>query len=269
MTHQLGTRVRRNPIAVFVLMLVLVGGLYAATASGAKPPPKKSAKAPAKKGQTVAAAGSRGPAGPAGPRGAAGPAGPIGSAGAIGAAGPAGPAGPTGSAGPAGPAGPGGTGPAGPAGPAGPTGAAGAAGPAGPAGHDGNGAVQIRASASGAVTAPHGANTSVPLSGGSWTQGAGDLDLVVGSVTLQTPATCTGSFGNALVINVDGAATTFAIAPTAPASSTVTMPIAVAGIMEPGSSANHSVTASLANTCTKSGEDYTVTGVKLDVVKFS
>jgi FtsP/CotA-like multicopper oxidase with cupredoxin domain len=129
--------------------------------------------------------------------------------------------------------------------------------------------VQIRATGNGSVAAPHGASTSVPLSGASWTQAAGDLDLVVGSVTLQTPATCTGSFGNALVINVDGNATTFAIAPTAPASSTVTMPIAVAGIMEPGASASHSVTASLANSCTKAGEDYTVSNVKLDVVKFS
>jgi hypothetical protein len=129
--------------------------------------------------------------------------------------------------------------------------------------------VQIRAAGSGAVTAPHGASTSVPLSGATWTQGSSDVDLLVGSVTMQTPATCTGSFGNALVINVDGTATTFAIAPTAPASSTVTVPVVVAGIMEPGSSSSHTATASLANTCTKSGEDYTVTNVKLDVVKFS
>jgi hypothetical protein len=129
--------------------------------------------------------------------------------------------------------------------------------------------VQIRATASGSVVAPHGASTSVPLSGGSWTQAANDLDLVVGSVTLQTPATCTGSFGNALIVNVDGNATTFAIAPTTPASSTVTMPIAVSGVMEPGASTSHSVTASLANSCTKAGEDYTVSNVKLDVVKFS
>jgi hypothetical protein len=252
MTNYLGTRVRGNPVGMLALVLVLAGSLYATAADGAKPPKPKPKST--KTAQTIRVAG------PAGPRGAAGPAGPRG---AIGAAGAAGAVGPTG---PAGTAGPGGTGPAGPAGPAGPTGVA---GPAGAAGAPGNGAVQIRATGSGSVSAPHGASTSVPLSGGSWTQAAGDLDLVVGSVTLQTPATCTGSFGNALVINVDGNATTFAIAPTAPASSTVTMPIAVAGIMEPGASASHSVTASLANSCTKAGEDYTVSNVKLDVVKFS
>jgi hypothetical protein len=252
MTNYLGTRVRGNPLGMLALVLVLAGSLYATAADGAKPPKPKPKST--KTAQTIRVAG------PAGPRGAAGPAGPRG---AIGAAGAAGAVGPTG---PAGTAGPGGTGPAGPAGPAGPTGVA---GPAGAAGAPGNGAVQIRATGSGSVSAPHGASTSVPLSGGSWTQAAGDLDLVVGSVTLQTPATCTGSFGNALVINVDGNATTFAIAPTAPASSTVTMPIAVAGIMEPGASASHSVTASLANSCTKAGEDTTVSNVKLDVVKFS
>ncbi|HEV7640823.1 MAG TPA: hypothetical protein VGO39_08160 [Gaiellaceae bacterium] len=260
MTRYFAARVRGNPVAFLLLIVMLAGGSYAAAATSAKVPPKPGAKTTkasktTKTAQTVVRV-----AGPVGPRGAAGPAGPRGANGAAGA---------VGLTGPAGPAGPGGSGPAGPAGPAGPTGAAGPAGAAGAAGHDGNGAVQIRATGSGSVVAPHGASTSVPLSGGSWTQAGTDLDLVVGSVTLQTPATCTGSFGNALVINVDGAATTFAIAPTAPASSTVTMPIAVAGIMEPGASASHSVTAALANSCTKSGEDYTVTGVKLDVVKFS
>jgi hypothetical protein len=119
------------------------------------------------------------------------------------------------------------------------------------------------------VAAPHGASTSVPLSGASWTQAPGELDLLVGSVTLQTPASCTGSIGNAFVVNVDGNATTFALAPSAPASSTVTVPIVVAGIMEPTVSASHTITASLANSCTQSGEDYSVTGVKLDIVKFS
>jgi hypothetical protein len=153
-------------------------------------------------------------------------------------------------------------------GPAGPQGATGPAGLAGPAGSTST-AVQLRAFSTGTVTAPHGASTSVPLSGASWTQAAGDLDLVVGSVTLQIPSACTGSFGNALVINVDGKATTFGLAPTTPASSSITMPISVAGIMEPTASTSHTITAALANSCTKSGEDFTVNNVKLDVVKFN
>jgi hypothetical protein len=129
--------------------------------------------------------------------------------------------------------------------------------------------VQIRALGTGTVAAPHGATTSVPLSGASWTQASGELDLLVGSVTLQTPSTCTGSIGNALVVSVDGTATTFALAPTAPASATVTVPVVVAGIMEPTASISHTISAALANSCTKSGEDFTVTDVKLDVVKFA
>jgi hypothetical protein len=109
----------------------------------------------------------------------------------------------------------------------------------------------------------------VPLSSNSWTQAAGELDLVVGSVTMQSPASCTGSIGNALVISVDGTATTFAFAATTPASSTFTVPVVVAGLMEPTASTSHTVTASLANSCTKGGEDFTVNNVALDVVKFS
>jgi hypothetical protein len=49
----------------------------------------------------------------------------------------------------------------------------------------------------------------------------------------------------------------------------MTVPIVVAGLMEPTASASHTVTASLANSCTKSGEDFTVNNVKLDVVRFN
>jgi hypothetical protein len=251
MIKHLVARLRGNTVACFSLVLVLAGGTYAAAAYAAKsPPPKSKSKQAAKASPT--------------PIKVVGPVGPAGAIGAIGATGPAGPAGAAGATGPAGSAGR-----TGPAGPAGPAGVAGVAGPAGPAGHDGNGAVQIRALGTGTVAAPHGASTSVPLSGASWTQASGELDLVVGSVTLQTPATCTGSIGNALVVNVDGTATTFALAPTAPASTTLTVPIVVAGIMEPTASTSHTLSAALANSCTKSGEDFTVTAVKLDVVKFS
>jgi hypothetical protein len=153
----------------------------------------------------------------------------------------------------------GGRGTAGPAGPA---------GPAGRAGADGSAAIIARARGTGAVSAPHGATTSVPVDGGTWNQDPGDVDLVTGSVTIQTPSACTGSFGNSLLLQVDGAPATFAMAPTAPASGTVTMPIAVMSVMEPASSTSHHLTASLANSCTKAGEDYGVSDLKVDVVKF-
>jgi hypothetical protein len=162
----------------------------------------------------------------------------------------------------------GGKGAAGGNGGRGATGAAGPAGPAGRAGADGSAAIIARARGMGSVTAPHGATTSVPVDGGTWNQDPGDVNLVTGSATITTPSTCTGSFGNALTIQIDGAPATFAAAPTAPASSTMTMPIAVMAVMEPSSSTSHRITASLANSCTKAGEDFGVSDLKLDVVKF-
>jgi hypothetical protein len=149
-------------------------------------------------------------------------------------------------------------------------GVAGPAGPQGAAGIDGNGAIVARARSAGSVAAPHGASTSVPLgSGTTWNQAPGEINLVTGSVTMTTPSACTGSFGNALNIQVDGVPATFALAPTAPASTTVTMPIAVMSLMEPAGSTSHRITASLGNSCTKGGEDFTVSDVKLDILKFS
>jgi hypothetical protein len=126
----------------------------------------------------------------------------------------------------------------------------------------------VKAHGGGAVTAPHGASTDVPLSGASWTQGAGDVNLITGSVDIGIPATCTGSFGNALSVLIDGVPNTFAVAPTAPASTTATIPFVISEVMEPGAGKQHTVTAKLSNSCTKGGEDYTVNNVKMDVLSF-
>jgi hypothetical protein len=148
------------------------------------------------------------------------------------------------------------------------TGAAGAAGAPGPQGLPGGATVGARATMSGSsVSAPKGASTSVPLTGNTWTQLASELDLITGSLTVQIPSSCTGSFGNALVVSVDGTPQTFATAPTAPASGTVTVPFNVGTLTDPGQSVAHTVTTSFGNSCTGSGENYTVTGVKLDVVR--
>jgi hypothetical protein len=147
-------------------------------------------------------------------------------------------------------------------------GSSGAAGPTGPAGANGNASIVMKAAGTGTVTAPHGAGTDIPLSGATWTQGASDLNLIAGSVTIKIPSSCTGSFGNSVLVSVDGNTATFGVAPNAPASGSVTVPIAVGELMEPGASTPHQLTAKLANSCTKSGEDYTVTGAKLDVLSF-
>lgn len=147
-------------------------------------------------------------------------------------------------------------------------GATGSAGAPGPQGLPGGASVGARARMSGgSVSAPKGANTSVPLSGNTWTQLSSELDLITGSMTVQIPASCTGSFGNALVVSVDGTPETFAAAPTARASGTVTVPFNVGTLTDPGQSVGHTVTASFGNSCTKDGERYTVTDVKLDIVR--
>ena len=150
-------------------------------------------------------------------------------------------------------------------------GSAGKAGPAGPtgsAGKYGSASVVATARATGTVTAGPGAATSVPLTAASWTQAGNDLNLITGSMSLGIPSSCTGSFGNSLVISIDGVANTFGTAPTAPAGKTVTVPFAVSELMEPGGSAQHTITAALANSCTGKGENYTVSNVKIDVVNF-
>jgi hypothetical protein len=151
----------------------------------------------------------------------------------------------------------------------GPKGDKGNTGATGPAGRAGGAYIGATAHATASVNAPHGASTNVPLTGGSWTQEGGELDLLSGSVTVKTPSACTGSFGNALVVSVDGTANTFAVPPQIPASTTVTVPLVVGTLTEPGSSTQHHVTATLGNSCTKSGEDFTVQQVKLDVLKFN
>jgi hypothetical protein len=153
------------------------------------------------------------------------------------------------------------------AGPTGPNGN-GSPGQTGPAGADGNASIVMRTQAGGSVTAPHGAATDIPLSGATWTQGPNDLNLIAGSLTIKIPPSCTGSFGNSVLVSVDGTTTTFGVAPNAPVSTTVTVPLAVGELMEPGASTPHQITAKLANSCTKDGEDYTVTGGKLDVLSF-
>jgi hypothetical protein len=153
-------------------------------------------------------------------------------------------------------------------GPAGRRGAAGPAGPGGPPGHDGSASVVLRARGTGDVTAPHGSATTIPLTGTNWSQGANDLNLVTGAITMQTPSSCTGSYGNAVLISVDGIPNTFVVAPTVPANTLVTVPMVISELTEPGANGQHTITAKLSNTCTKSGEDFKVTDAKVDVVAF-
>ena len=142
----------------------------------------------------------------------------------------------------------------------------GAQGPQGPAGKDGSAAIAAKARLANTVTAPHGSSTPVPLSNATWTQSAGQINLLAGTITLAVPSSCTGSFGNSLVVTVDGKPSTFAVAPTIPAGNTINVPIVVGTLSEPDNATQHTMTAAFANSCTKGGEDYAVNGAKLDVI---
>jgi hypothetical protein len=148
-------------------------------------------------------------------------------------------------------------------------GPAGPAGPQGPAGANGSASIVLRSRGTGSVTAAPQASTNVPLGNATWTQAANELDIVTGSATVTIPASCTGSFGNSLVVSVDGRPATFAPVPTGPASTTLTLPIVVGPVSEPGAAATHRITAALASSCSKSGENFTVGDVKIDVVAFN
>jgi hypothetical protein len=140
-------------------------------------------------------------------------------------------------------------------------------GPSNPGGAAEPGNISARARGT-SVVAKHGGATDIPLSGNTWTQAAQELELVAGTVKFTIPKSCTGGFGNALLLSVDGAATTFASVPGPPTSGTVTVPFLIGTLSEPGKNTDHKLTAKFTDTCSKAGEDYKVDDVKIDVVKF-
>src|SRR4051794_11748130 len=75
------------------------------------------------------------------------------------------------------------------------------------------GNVGARARMTSPMVAKHGTSTDIALTGGAWTQAAGDLELLAGTMVIHTPTNCTGGFGNALTLAVDGTPATFAAAP--------------------------------------------------------
>lgn len=140
----------------------------------------------------------------------------------------------------------------------------------GPIAGDGASTIGARARSTSPVEARHGASTDVPLAGGSWTQPAGELELVAGTMVVKTPANCTGGFGNVLTLSVDGQTTTFAAAASGLGSgaTTITMPFAIGTLAEPDQDTPRTLTAKFANSCTRAGEDFTVRAVQVDVLKF-
>ena len=113
-------------------------------------------------------------------------------------------------------------------------------------------------------------NVPVPLTGATWTQGATETDLVVGNVTVTMPATCGGFIPfSSVFLNVDGVFLTSAnVPPGGGGQVTIGFGGGIAyGILETGTAASHTFTATANNGCTGAGEDYTIDAVTLDVVK--
>jgi len=131
-----------------------------------------------------------------------------------------------------------------------------------------SGTIAARGRLTSPAVAQHGGSTDLPLTGVNWTQAASDLDLIAGSVVITTPRSCTGSFGNAVTLSVDGNATTFAAVPVSPSSTTLTMPFVIGTLSEPGRDVAHTLTAKLGNSCTRDGENYAVKAVSVDVLRF-
>jgi len=141
-------------------------------------------------------------------------------------------------------------------------------GPTDPAGAAGSGSIGATARLTSSVVATKGGSTDIPLTGNSWTQAANELELLAGTVAIGIPTSCTGMFGNALTLSVDGTPATFAVAPAPPTSGTVTMPFVIGTLSEPGRVTQHRLTARFGNSCSKDGENYTVRDVKVDVLRF-
>jgi hypothetical protein len=230
--------------------------------------------------------------------GATGPTGVAGQAGANGAAGVSGATGAEGVAGATGPAGPadtsGGNGATGAQGVTGATGATGATGPSGPTGASGT-SVMARVRSSGAVETAS-TTTSVPswlpdaLSTATWTQGAQELDQLVGQVTVTTApeATChngAGSGGADVQVLIDGKAVADTSIASIGAETAETVPInwgrhgeftfpaeswSSLSLFEPGTPASRTVTAQVADDCGANGGvgggHFTIQAISMDVL---
>lgn len=140
--------------------------------------------------------------------------------------------------------------------------------PSAPTAGGGPNTMVARARLASSVTAKHGDWTPVGLTNTTWTQAADAINLIAGTMDVKLPASCTGAFGNALSLSVDDKPVTFAAVPNEPASKTITMPFIIGTLSEPGKDTSHTLSAKFGSSCTRDGEEYVVTDVKVDVLQF-
>jgi hypothetical protein len=208
--------------------------------------------------------------------------------GSRGAPGAQGPRGPRGTGGPAGSQGP--KGDAGGTGVQGPKGDIGATGPQGPKGDKGDAgsgiSVATRVRNVGTVTTGDASNqASVPLTGGSWTQGAADTDLLYGEVTVRWPETCaqaggsTSSPGATIAVYWDqGSVFVPAILVTPQWTPDMHGQSRTLGVnflnnsavrLAPGVDTLRALRAYAYDTCAAQGQDFTLESLKIDVISVS
>jgi hypothetical protein len=145
-------------------------------------------------------------------------------------------------------------------GPRGPRGLPGKRGPRGKRGPQGprGAAVVARARSVGAITTPG----DDPLTGNTWVQKAGEDDLVLGTITYQSPPQCTGQAYLNVGVYLDGS----------PIGSFLVFNLLTPGatalfgtelyVFEPGADTPRTLTARVSSGCQ---ERFTVTTLKLDV----
>jgi hypothetical protein len=256
--HGLGTKIRANLVAWLALFVALGGTSFAAShyvitkTSQIKPSVLKQL---------------HGDAGPRGPAGATGAAGLQGAGGPQGATGATGPGDPSGSPGPEG-----------------------KAGSEGKAGTDGTTVVaRARSLAPMVTTTAPDPNKEVaikdyPLSSGTWTQGANEVNQLVGVATITVPRAteCTAfnseSGDGFIELRLDGSKvgsagghTNGITTPTVTTTAIGWVGPAVAGsIFEPGSATSHTLTAKIGDDCGfmggNSGGHFTINSISVDVL---
>ena len=159
-------------------------------------------------------------------------------------------------------------GPAGAAGTNGTNGANGTDGTNGTNGTNGAPGATVKAKATGSgSSAQANAFNPVPLTGNTWTQGAGNPNQIDIRIDWQAPAgSCSGA-GAQLNIKLDGA-TAAVFTATIPKGSGSQSTTGQVHLFAPGANTPHTVTAEAADDCAGS-EDATITSLKVDVTEFA
>ena len=170
------------------------------------------------------------------------------------------------------------TGKAGPAGAPGAKGDTGAKGDPGVPGAPGTpgrdgAAVVARARSSAAVSAPASGTTPITLSGGSWTQQAGETDAIVGEIHVTKPADC-GDFSAITVQLLDGDTVIAEATPKAVSDPTVAQFAATHGGQYEGpvtltsreTALGHTLTARVVTDSCTGATPYRIDSVAIDVV---